>query len=212
MDVYRTEEEQVEAIRAWWRENGRSAVFGVVLGLAGIFGWRGWQAHEAAQAEAASALYENMLEAARAGRSDEATTAGEKLAQEYDGSAYATFARLTLAGLAVDAKNLDAATGHLQQALAQKKSPALEMEIRLRLARIHVARKEFDAALALIDAPVVVDGYAAPVEELRGDIEAARGNTDAAREAYRKARADAAGTPDDLLELKLESLGSRADS
>lgn len=212
MDVYRTEEEQVEAIKAWWRENGRSAVFGVVLGLAAIFGWRGWQAYEIGRAETASTLYEEMLGAMRDGKSGEAGKAGEKLANEYAGTAYAVFARLTLAGLAVEAKDLAAAADHLRKALEHNEDPALEVEISLRLARVLAARSEFDAALALIAAPGKTEGYGAAIDELRGDIEAARGNPDAAREAYGKARSGTTGAADELLDLKLESLGSRADS
>ena len=212
MDVYRTEEEQVEAIKSWWRENGRSAVFGVVLGLGAIFGWRGWQSWEHARAEAASAQYQEMLESARAGSSDAATKTGEDLASGHGGGAYSAFARLRLAALAMDARDLDAAAEHLRLALEQNPAPELEMEIRIRLARVHAARKDFDAALKLIEAPAVVDGYAGPVEELRGDVEAARGNVEAAREAYRKARSSAGGAQDGLLELKLEALGSRAES
>jgi len=211
LDVYRTDEEQVEAIRAWWRENGRSALFGVVLGLAAIFGWRSWQAWEAAQTEAASALYQQMMEAVRAGQSVDATKAGERIAAEYGKSSYAVFARLALAGLAMDAKDPDAAAGHLRLALEQNKVAALEPEIRLRLARVLAARGKHDEALALIAGPLA-DGYAAAADELRGDIESARGNVDAARSAYEKARSAPAGASDELLDLKLESLGPRADS
>jgi predicted negative regulator of RcsB-dependent stress response len=212
LDAYRTEEEQVEAIKAWWRENGRSAVLGVALGLGAIFGWRGWQAYETTRAEAASALYEEMLEAARGGKADAAVKAGERLAAEHAGTPYAAFAGLTLAGLAVEAKDLDTAAARLREALERNDSPALTLEIRLRLARVLSAKQEFDAALALLDAPAAEGGYGTSFAELRGDIELARGNPDAARDAYQKARAGSTGATDGLLELKLESLGSRADS
>jgi predicted negative regulator of RcsB-dependent stress response len=212
LDVYRTEEEQVEAIRAWWRENGRSAIFGVVLGLGAIFGWRGWQAHVAARAEAASALYQEMLAAARAGDSAVAGQAGEKLSADYPDTTYAVFARLVLAGLAVDAKDLEAAEAHLRRALEHGTASALGPEIRLRLARVLAARKDFDAALSLIGSPADMQGFVAAAEELRGDIESARGNAAAARDAYEKAGASPAGAGNSLLELKLESLGPRADS
>lgn len=212
MDVYRTEEEQVEAIRAWWRENGRSAIFGVVLGLGAIFGWRGWQAWETARAEAASALYEEMMDAVRDGKSADATKAGERLAGEYAGTAYAVFARMALAGVAMDAKDLEGAAGHLRRALEQDTTPALESEIRLRLARVLAARGEHDAALALFAGHSPAEGYASAVDELRGDIESARGNLEAARAAYLKARSATTGAADALLELKLESVGARTDS
>jgi predicted negative regulator of RcsB-dependent stress response len=37
MADYRTEEEQIELIKKWWRENGRSTVVGVGCGGSGIF-------------------------------------------------------------------------------------------------------------------------------------------------------------------------------
>ncbi len=65
MDVYKTEEEQVEAIKKWWQENGKSIIAGVVIGITAIFGWRAYDNHTAVQAEAASTLYEQMIGAAR---------------------------------------------------------------------------------------------------------------------------------------------------
>ena len=41
-----TEEEQVEQLKKWWKENGLSIVGGVVVGLALVFGWRSWQHHQ----------------------------------------------------------------------------------------------------------------------------------------------------------------------
>ena len=42
MSEYQTDEEKVEAIRKWWRENGTAVVAGLVLGLAGLIGWQYW--------------------------------------------------------------------------------------------------------------------------------------------------------------------------
>ena len=65
MDVYKTEEEQVEAIKKWWSENGKSIIAGIIIGIAAIFGWRGYENHTAMQAKAASMLYEQLLVASR---------------------------------------------------------------------------------------------------------------------------------------------------
>ena len=40
---YKTEEEQIEAVKRWWNENGRAVVFAVVIGVSGSFGWQFWQ-------------------------------------------------------------------------------------------------------------------------------------------------------------------------
>ena len=39
----RTEEEQVAAIKSWWKENGKSLVLTVAGVLAGVFGWKAWK-------------------------------------------------------------------------------------------------------------------------------------------------------------------------
>ena len=43
MEQYRTEEEQVEALRRWWNENGKSTVAVIVIALAAGLGWQAWQ-------------------------------------------------------------------------------------------------------------------------------------------------------------------------
>ncbi len=35
MELYDTEEEQVQAIKEWWKENGKAVIIGAVLGLGG---------------------------------------------------------------------------------------------------------------------------------------------------------------------------------
>ena len=67
MDVYKTEEEQVEAIKKWWNENGKSIIVGIVVGITAIFGWRGYEARTATEAKAASILYEQLILASRKG-------------------------------------------------------------------------------------------------------------------------------------------------
>ena len=42
MAELRTEEEQLEAIKRWWKENGTSLIAGVAIAAAGVFGWNAW--------------------------------------------------------------------------------------------------------------------------------------------------------------------------
>ncbi len=43
MEIYNSEEQQVEAIKRFWKENGTAIIAGVVLGLGGLYGWRYFQ-------------------------------------------------------------------------------------------------------------------------------------------------------------------------
>ena len=63
MEEYRTEEEQVEALRNWWKENGRSIIAAIIIALSASFAWQAWQSSQEDQQENASALYQAMLRA-----------------------------------------------------------------------------------------------------------------------------------------------------
>ena len=62
MAEYETEEQQVEALKQWWADNGRAVLMGIGLGLVAIFGWRGWQGHQTSVAETASSAYTSVME------------------------------------------------------------------------------------------------------------------------------------------------------
>ena len=42
MAEYETEEQQVEALKDWWKQNGLAVIGGAVLGVSALIGWRGW--------------------------------------------------------------------------------------------------------------------------------------------------------------------------
>lgn len=208
MDVYATEEEQVEALKKWWKENGRSVILGIVIGLGAVFGWRGWQEHSMAQAQAASELFQDSLSALRSDSPDKATAPAREIVKNYSNTGYAVLARLVLAKLAVDDDQLDQAAEQLNQALAETGQPTLELEIRLRLARVQAARDQLDAALSslAVDNP---GAYAPAFNEVKGDVLARQGKTQQAYEAYQQARSAYAeqGRDTSTLEMKIDELG-----
>ncbi len=51
---YETEEQQVEALKEWWAENGKAVIAGIVLGAGVIGGWTFWKGHQEKQAVIAS--------------------------------------------------------------------------------------------------------------------------------------------------------------
>ena len=62
MNVYATEEEQVEALKKWWKQNGKSVLGGVLIGVAVIYGGKTWLQQHNRQIEVASAEYEAMIQ------------------------------------------------------------------------------------------------------------------------------------------------------
>ena len=212
MDVYRTEDEQVEALHRWWQDNGRSTITAVIIAVGAGFGWQGWQQHQQQQAVDASLQYEQMLEAVRQPSGDERAATVRHLADsliaDYPGSSYAWFARLHLARQAVDGGDYEAAAMQLRAVLAENPGRQIELLARLRLARVVAAAGDPQAGLQIIDS-VEAGAYGAVYAEVEGDIQLQLGNRAAAVSAYEKslALAVAAGIgAGPGLQLKLQSL------
>ncbi|MFV0275586.1 MAG: YfgM family protein [Parahaliea sp.] len=215
MEPYRTEEEQVEDLKRWWQENGRSTLMGIVVAAALVFGWQGWQEHRKGQAEAASDLYQRLLEAAgnparKPAVQGEMERLAERLKADYSGTTYAQFAALQLAQLAVADDDLEAAEGELRWVLAAagKDSDAAWIA-RQRLARVLAASGDTDGALATLDAQGD-NPYQATYAMVRGDILYGAGRDSEALAAYQLARQlvaeHSAQMPLPSLERKLASL------
>ena len=121
MEEYRTEEEQVEALRNWWKENGRSIIAAIIIALSASFAWQAWQSSQEDQQENASALYQAVLRAIDGGDGSVEVQTGiataEQLKQNFDGTTYAQFAALHLAALAVDRGDLPEAEDELRWVL-----------------------------------------------------------------------------------------------
>jgi predicted negative regulator of RcsB-dependent stress response len=213
VDTYRSEEEQVEALKRWWNENGRGVVVGVVLALGAGFGWQAWQQKQQQAAANASALYQQMLSALAVEDAQGAAPARElatRIKDEYRGSTYAQFAALHLARLAVNAGDLAAAESELRWVLAMADEGSEVHDVaRLRLARVIAARGEVDQALDMLADPE--PAYAASWAMARGDILLAEGRESEALAAFEAAAGSLAeGEPlPRMLTDKLEYLRAR---
>jgi len=205
MTSYMNEDEQLEAVKKWWKENGASIVIGVVLGLAVLFGWQGWKSYRLAEGQTASNLYFSMQNQAASGDADAALVTGKRLLGEHTGSVYASFAAFKLAQLAYERGDKASAVENLGWVVSNAPDRVVADLARVRLARAYVDQQQWDLANAQLDA-VDPDFMPGSVAEMRGDIAQARGDLEAARRAY----AEALASPDEVLgtvRLKLQALG-----
>lgn len=221
MATYGNDEEQVEALKAWWNENGNSLLTGIVLVLVVFFGTRQWQAMQAADSGAASDLYQQIADLAVDNLtqpvSAEALQAAQgvyaQLKSDHEDSIYVRYAALAVARFQVEQGNYDQAAAELQWVLDNsadsffaKVDEELLLTVRLRLARVKLAQGQADAALALLRA-VEPGTFAAGYAEAEGDALYAQGQHDAALAAYQRALAGAVNGNDALLRLKMQDLG-----
>ena len=183
MAEHLTEEQQVEAIKNWWKENGIAIFAGLVIGFAALYGFRYWTDYRAEQAANASVLYEDMQKQLAEKNTDTAETSAQKIIADYPRTPYATLAAFMLAKQAVDKNEMDEAKNHLQWVLDNSRQTQHEHMARLRLASVLLAEGDHDAALALLS-NIKEDGFVGSYAEMRGDVYLASGDRQAAHAAY----------------------------
>ncbi|HSP31263.1 MAG TPA: tetratricopeptide repeat protein [Halomonas sp.] len=210
----RSEEEQLDAVKRWWKENGISLIAGAVLAAAGVFGWNAWQNYQQGQSNAASMRYQqivNMTSGNELGE-DELTSAREMIAEltdEHGNTLYAELGLLLDARLAVQQGDLEGARSALENVAGDSSRRYVQSLAWLRLARIELADGNPEQALALLDEPIT-DALAAQRADIRGDAFAAQGDTEAARDAWETAM-EVSQTQDQPLygvQFKLDDLGA----
>ena len=55
MEIYMSEEERLEALKKWWKENARAILMGIAFGIAILVGWNTWQGAKLRKAQRAEA-------------------------------------------------------------------------------------------------------------------------------------------------------------
>ncbi|WNL39615.1 tetratricopeptide repeat protein [Halomonas sp. PAMB 3232] len=213
MAELRSEEEQLDVIKRWWKENGTSLIAGAVIAAAGVFGWHAWQDYQEGQAAAASVRYQQLLTIANlpeqgAEQLDSAKQLVNELNDDYGSTLYAELGLLLEARLAVGQNDLDGAREALERAADGASRDYVKSLAWLRLARIEIAQGNPEQALELLDEPIV-DALAAQRLDVRGDAYAALGDRDNARKAWQEALA-ADGQSQSLygIQFKLDDLGA----
>ncbi len=186
MTDLKTDEEQVEELKKWWKENGRSVIAGLILGIGIIFAWQGWQQYRASQAAQASATYRQLSQAARAGHAEAAETLYQRLRDDFSSTPYAAFGALDMARLKVDQNQLAEARVFLDRARDDAPDKGFAQVARIRLARVLLDLKDLALAERIISEPTP-PAFAAELAVLRGDLALAKGDREAARAAYQEA-------------------------
>ncbi len=186
MELEQTDQEQVEALQQWWRENWLALVGGLVLGLGGILGWQYYGEYRAEQAAAASNLYETVKTQLASDQLEQAQASLASLAADHAKSPYVSQAQLALAHSQAEAGQWSDAEASLRTVLDGSDDVALKGLARLRLARVQWAQGQSDAALASLN-EVHSSAYTGLYEELKGDIFHSKGDAESARTHWQAA-------------------------
>lgn len=186
MNHYETEEEQIAAIKSWWKENGTACLVGAAIGLAILFGWQAWKDHQKRIIAEASIQYTLVLEHLQENRFEEVVSTANLLIEDYAKSSYAALSSLAKAKAQTVLSDTDMALDSLKQAVSIARSDDIKAIARLRLAQLYLSKNNHTESLVELDAIKLAE-FIPQADLIKGDVYLAKGDKDAAIKAYKNA-------------------------
>ncbi len=202
------EQEKLDALKDWWKENGKVVILSILAGLLAFGAVKGWRAYKQNVGESAAVLYDAVETASKDTDPKKIAVAADVLKAQYPASVYAARAALVSAKASYEAKDADTATTQLKWVAEKSADAGFRNLARLRLAGVLLDQKKYDEALKLVD-EVKDEAQVARVQDLRGDIFAAQAKLPEARAAYRAAIAkeDVRSPTKQITQMKLDVIG-----
>ncbi len=180
------EQEQLDALKAFWNKQGNLITWALILVLGGFAAWNGWQYWQREQAQKAGALFEELDRAALAGDAEKVTRVFADLKERNPGTAYAQQGGLLAAKVQVAKGQMDAAKASLSWVAEHAVEDEVRQLARLRLAGVQADAQQYPEALKTLEA-VKGEGFLALAADRRGDVLMAQGKPAEALAAYQAA-------------------------
>ena len=198
------EEQEINQLKDWWKENGKTIIIAFILGVGGMFGWRYWQAHQAEQIAQASAQYDALIYSAQ--QDEQAKKANiEQFVQANSKTAYAVFALLDEAKKATEKQDFAAAEVNLNQALTQSQDEVLTSIVALRLSAVQFQLGQLDNAITTLN-QVKGESFNARKAILTGDIQVTKGDKVSAKNSFEQAQQSGSQLEQQMAKMKLNNL------
>ena len=208
MEEFESEDQQIAAIKKWWKENGASLLLGLGIGVGALLGWREYLAYQTNHSAEASDLYQAVQMQVSSNRLDDAhISKADLIRNDFSDTPYAALVSMLQAKYEYEHGDIESALMHLRWASDNSTETDVQHVAKLRLARILIVQKKYDEAETILLASHPA-GFDAGYEELKGDLYLAKGEIAQARVAYDKAINAAGGGASRWLRLKRQDLGS----
>jgi predicted negative regulator of RcsB-dependent stress response len=203
------EQEQLDQLKAFWKQYGNLITWTVILVLAGFAAWNGWNWWQRDQAVKAGAMFDELDRAAQAADVERAAGIFKDMQSRFPGTAFTQQAGLLTAKVQVDKAQADAAAATLTWVAGNAVETEYQTVARLRLAGLLTDQKKYDEALKQLDGATAKE-FEALVSDRRGDILLAQGKTEEAKAAFTKAwqAMDPLVEYRRLIDAKLTALGA----
>jgi len=206
VEIYQTEEQQVEAIKGYWEENGNMIIAGIVLGFVGFIGFNYYKDNKLADELAISDSYQALIESSAIDKQAFSENAANFISKNSTTS-YASLTALALAKESASTQNWAVAQSQLISAIASAPTDGIKGIASLRLARVQIQLEKYVQALATLAKPLP-ESFTAAVEEIKGDTYLLQGKKELARNAYQVAIAADGLASSPGLQMKLDDLAT----
>ncbi len=184
MEIYSSENEQLDAIRRFFFNYGKIVLLVILFCIAVVAGRYYWESTKTSDTMQASSDYDRVLVALMINQNDAVSLAEQYIAQHPN--QYGVMAALQLTQYLVKKEDYANAEKQLSRVLTYTKDENLLAITHLRLARIQQQLKNYDAALKSLN-DVKGNSWRVEAITLRGDIYLSQGNKEAAKAAYLQA-------------------------
>jgi predicted negative regulator of RcsB-dependent stress response len=207
------EQEKLGDLKAWWSRYGNYITAAVTVVALAVAANQGWKYYTGKQAAEASTLYFALSDAAGKNETAKAKDAAAQLIEKFPNTGFAARGALLAAKVAFDANDLPGAKTQLDWVVANSKEIELASIARLRLAAVLLDQKQFDAAIAALDAKHS-PSFEGLFLDMKGDIFNIQGKPSDAKTAYEAAliKLDAKGSQKQYTQLKLDAVVASAAS
>lgn len=213
------EQEQIDEIKAWWKQYGNLLINAVTAVCLIVIAWQGWNWYQRSQSAQAAMAYNALQTAVRDKDSQQIKAASGELLEKFSRTTYASLGALSAAKAMVEAGDEKTAKLQLTWIVENGKNEIRDLG-RLRLASLLLDERAYDEALKQLDG-AVSPGFEARFADARGDVFGQQGKKTEAVAAYQDAlnRLDAAKAGSnganagqravygELLQQKLDALG-----
>lgn len=207
------EQEQLDELKAFWKQYGNLITWGLTLVLAGFAALNGWNWWQREQGAKAGAMFDELDRAVQAGNADQAGRVFNDMKERYARATYTAQGGLLAAKLQADKGRADAAQANLGWVAEHASDEEYQALAHLRLAALLLDKKDYDGALKQVDS-VKSPEFSALADDRRGDILLAQGKKDEAVKAFQAAWKAMNEQLDyrRVVESKLASLGAAPEA
>lgn len=206
------EQEQLDTLKAWWKQYGNLVTWLLIVALSSYAAWTGWNSYQRNQSTQASQLYDEIQKSIANKDNAKVQRAAGDLLDKFPRTTYAPMAALSAAKSAFDINDLKTAKLQLHWVVDHSGFEEYKFLAKLRLAGIALDEKAYEEGLSLLSAEFPSD-FSGAAADIKADIYLSQGKLVEARAAYQLAltKQKEKNPGRQLTQIKLDAIGGAVD-